>query len=144
MGFNFDVGVPIPFGEWFVKWISEAPIKELIWDSVLILWLIWCIRNEALFQHDVGCVDNALARFLGLRSLCRSRMIGGTHDGHGVNGICEAAGREGRVQFIIKKRDCEFYGCQVLLRMELGRWAQVVVRRLGFSCMEQGKRWLVT
>lgn len=63
LGINFDVG-PILFGDWFKNWITEAPSKELVWDSIFILWVIWCIRNEVLFRHDNCNVDNAFSSCL--------------------------------------------------------------------------------
>ncbi|KAG5565263.1 hypothetical protein RHGRI_001227 [Rhododendron griersonianum] len=83
LGFDFDVGVPILLGNGLGSGLQRR------------------LRN-------VGCVDNALARFSGLRSLCRSGMIGGNQIGHGINRFCGAGGREGRVQLVLKKRDCEF------------------------------------
>lgn len=57
LGFDFEVGVPVMFGEWFSKWLKEAPDKEMICDSILIMWVIWCLWNDAAFNNESCVVD---------------------------------------------------------------------------------------
>lgn len=54
-----------------VYWLEEVHSKDVIWDSVLMLWTIWCVRNDDLFRNDPCNVVTALARFAGLKSNCR-------------------------------------------------------------------------
>lgn len=42
---------------------ERAPDKELIQDSIFILWLIWCARNDVLFKSIKVDVDCAFAMF---------------------------------------------------------------------------------
>lgn len=50
LGFDFSKGNPVGFVNWFDSWIKKAPDKELIRDSIFVLWSIWCARNDVLFK----------------------------------------------------------------------------------------------
>lgn len=66
LGFDFEIGNPVDFGSWFTNWLKEAPDKDAIQDSIILLWTIWYMRNDALFKRDTGNVDDALHRFSGI------------------------------------------------------------------------------
>lgn len=57
--------------EWFSKWLESAPGDDAIRDSILLLWTIWCMRNEATFHNVRGSIDNALSFFSGIVNLRR-------------------------------------------------------------------------
>lgn len=64
-GFNFDHGNPMGFVDWFSERIKSAPDKDAICDSILLMWSIWCMRNEAVFNNVPGSIDKALHLFSG-------------------------------------------------------------------------------
>lgn len=51
LGFDFSIGLPVAFGEWFSKWMCDAPDKLAIMESISILWTIWCCRNNVVFRN---------------------------------------------------------------------------------------------
>lgn len=69
MEFNFDVGGPMPIGDWLTRWIKEAPSKELMWDSRGIVWSIWCFSNLVTFKVNLFIFYNVLAHLQELREL---------------------------------------------------------------------------
>lgn len=71
-GFNFDHGNTVAFVDWFSEGIKSAPDKDVIRDSILLLWSIWCMRNEAVFRNVPGSIDKVLHHFSGTTSICRS------------------------------------------------------------------------
>lgn len=58
LGFDFSMGNPIGFTTWFDGWIRHAPDKELIQESILIMWSIWCKHNDVLFKSAKAEVDS--------------------------------------------------------------------------------------
>ncbi|KAI8563505.1 hypothetical protein RHMOL_Rhmol03G0115700 [Rhododendron molle] len=72
LGFDFSKDSPVGFNDWFSTWIKEAPDKELIQDSILILWSIWCARNDVVLKDIKFDVDHVLLDFSCLASMCRS------------------------------------------------------------------------
>lgn len=71
MEFNFDVGDPMPIGDWLTRWIKEAPSKELMWDSRGIVWSIWCFSNLMTFKVNLFIFYNVLAHFAGIKRIIR-------------------------------------------------------------------------
>lgn len=72
LGFDFSVGDPDSFVDWFIRWLKEAPDKELIGDSILILWALWCERNNIVFRGLEASIDSVLQTFSGIKVLCRA------------------------------------------------------------------------
>lgn len=54
LGFDFTVGTALGFVDWFVQWLKHVPDKELIQDSIFIMWSIWRARNDVLFKSIKG------------------------------------------------------------------------------------------
>ncbi|KAG5561433.1 hypothetical protein RHGRI_004464 [Rhododendron griersonianum] len=54
LGFDFTVGTALGFVDWFVQWLKHAPDKELIQDSIFIMWSIRRARNDVLFKSIKG------------------------------------------------------------------------------------------
>ncbi|XP_058194416.1 uncharacterized protein LOC131311103 isoform X1 [Rhododendron vialii] len=83
--------------------MKEAHDKEVIWDSVCLLWSIWCCRNNVLFRNELFTVDNALFYFAGLRSLVKNGKwkSGGDKGEGGMGGACVAD--KGSASFIFQK-----------------------------------------
>ncbi|KAG5540654.1 hypothetical protein RHGRI_020774 [Rhododendron griersonianum] len=129
--FNFDVGIPMSFEEWFGRRISEVQSKSLIWDSIFMLWVIWCARNEALFQRHVCNVDNALTHFLGIRSLCRLQRKEGIVTDSDYGGACGLVKGREALKYVWRREGHALYGCHFFLQIELGLLFQDVVQLLG-------------
>lgn len=65
LAFDFDCGHPMAFGDWLsADWLESALDDDAIRDSIVLLWSIWCMRNEAVFRNDCGSIDNALSLIL--------------------------------------------------------------------------------
>lgn len=80
LGFNFEVGSPLRVEDWLAEWIKKAPDRDAIWDSVCILWIIWCVRNEVMYRGAQWSVSEALSRFLALRSSLKDSDMGRNGD----------------------------------------------------------------
>ncbi|KAG5521823.1 hypothetical protein RHGRI_034150 [Rhododendron griersonianum] len=94
--------------------VPQSQFEQANQDTLKIHCYGIVVRGQAYGVRTIRVNGNdALAMFSAveaarLRSLCRSGMIGGNQIGHGINRFCGAGGREGRVQLVLKKRDCEF------------------------------------
>ena len=62
LGFDFQVGTPISFLHWWIKWLQEAPDRDSMLLVIAILWVIWCNRNQALFHNKRHSVEESLSR----------------------------------------------------------------------------------
>lgn len=88
--FDFDCGRPMAFGDC----LESAPDDDAIQDSIVLLWSIWCMHNEAVFRNDRGSIDNALSFFSSTLNLCRSIRHGFLSKGMAIDG--QGMGTEGK------------------------------------------------
>ncbi|XP_058217473.1 uncharacterized protein LOC131328555 [Rhododendron vialii] len=75
LGFDFSKRNLFQFGDWFSMWLREATNKEVVRDSIFMMWAIWCARNDALFNSNKPNVDCVLRCFSGISSLYRSTLV---------------------------------------------------------------------
>lgn len=75
LGFDFSKRNLVQFGDWFSMWLREAPNKEVVRDSIFMMWAIWCARNDALFNSNKPNVDCVLRCLSGISSLYRSTHV---------------------------------------------------------------------
>ena len=67
MGLNFSIRTPVEFPEWWIGWLNDAPCKEDLELVAAILWVIWCSRNQAVFQNVQVSLHEELSQLKGVQ-----------------------------------------------------------------------------
>lgn len=101
LGFDFSVGSPMSVGDWLSKWWADTPDKDAIFESIFIMWGIWCRRNQFVFSNVQDTIEVAVRSTYDAVCMMKSLQAVGKKSTDDVLGVNFARQNEGACQRVV-------------------------------------------